>query len=351
VNPGSRAQRALWSAARAIASRPVLLTLGFGSLYLATFDSEMGSPDENHRYNLGVAIARDGLKALQGSGGLSKYPPLQSLLAAPLMKVGMWLDGGGDGLWTHRLGLSLSLLACVALVPMFYAAARTLEAGPRLAAVATALFGVTNPVWPYSKRFFSEPLTAALSFGAFLGALSYVKAGRKLPLVLGLACLAVLPLNNMILPLALGLALGALFLSARRGRAIAGLGAAALAGALLVAGSFYLRFGRLTSTGYGDESFWFRVHEGLYGLLLSPGRSVFLFAPLMILSAVGLRALWRRFKPAGIGVATAFGATVLLVASWWCWWGGVCWGPRLVLPVLPIASLGAVAALAEPRRW
>jgi hypothetical protein len=351
VNPGSRAQSALWAAARAVASRPALLTLGFASLYLATFDSDTGSPDENNRYGLGVSIARNGLKALKNSGGTSKYPPLQSLLASPLMKLGLWLDGGGDGLWTHRLGISLSLLACVALVPMFYAAARRLEVAPRIAALGTALFGITNPLWPYSKRFFSEPLTAALSFGAFLGALTYVKTGRRWPLFVALACLAILPLNNMILPVAMGLALGAMFVSARKKWAIVGLGGAAVAGALLVAGSFFLRFGRLTNTGYNNESFWFKVHEGLYGLLLSPGRSVFLFAPLMILSALGMRSLWRRFEPAGVGVATAFAAAVLLVANWWCWWGGVCWGPRLVLPVLPIASLGAVTLLAEPRRW
>jgi hypothetical protein len=172
---------------------------------------------------------------------MSKYPPLQSLLAAPLMKVGMWLDGGGDGLWTHRLGLSLSLLACVALVPMFYAAARTLEAGPRLAAVATALFGVTNPVWPYSKRFFSEPLTAALSFGAFLGALSYVKAGRKLPLVLGLACMAVLPPQQHDPAARPGPGAGGPVPQRAPRRAIAGLGRSGARGALLVAGSFYLR--------------------------------------------------------------------------------------------------------------
>ncbi|MGC4115778.1 MAG: hypothetical protein QM765_14490 [Myxococcales bacterium] len=329
----------------------MLLTLGFASLYLATFDSDTGSPDENNRYGLGVALARNGLQALKSSGGISKYPPLQSLLASPLMKLGLWLDGGGDGLWTHRLGLGLSLLACIALVPMFYAAARMLEASPRVAAVSTALFGITNPIWPYSKRFFSEPLTAALAFGAFLGALGHVRSGRKLPLFLGLACLAVLPLNNMILPVAMGLAMGAMFLTARKKWAIAGLGGATLAGAALVAGSFLVRFGRLTNTGYNNEAFWFKVHEGLYGLLLSPGRSVFLFAPLMILSALGLRSQWRRFKPAGIGIVTAFFAAVMLVANWWCWWGGVCWGPRLVLPVLPIASLGAVALLAEPRGW
>lgn len=348
---GNRAKTASFAIGRALASRPTLLTLGFGALYVATFDSETGSPDENNRYGLGVAIARQGLGALRNSGAMSKYPPLQSILAAPLIKLGLVLDGGTEGLWAHRLGLGLSLLACLALVPMFYAAARRVDVGPRAAAVATALFGLTNPVWPYSKRFFSEPLTSALAFGAFLGALSYLRTGRRLPLVLGLACLAVLPLNNMIFPIAMGLALGAMFLAEKRRRALAGIGVAAVVGALLVGGSFWIRFGRLTNTGYNNEGFWFKVIDGLHGLLFGPGRSVFLFAPLLVLSALGARALWRRSRGAAVGALVAFGAALLVVANWWCWWGGICWGPRLALPALPIASLGAAAWLAEPRRW
>ncbi|MBI5542864.1 MAG: hypothetical protein HY901_03175 [Deltaproteobacteria bacterium] len=351
MSPGARAKSALYAAGHALASRPVLLTLGFGALYLATFDSEMGSPDENHRYNLGVNLARDGLKALKRSGFASKYPPLQSLLAAPLMKLGLWLDNGADGLWTHRLGLSLSLMACVALVPLFWYVARLLDVPARRAAVATALFGITNPIWPYSKRFFSEPLTALLAFGSFAGALAYVRGGRRLPLVLGLACLAVLPVNNMIVPVAMGLALGVMFLVEGRRRAIWGIAVATVVGAGLVAGSFWLRFGKLTNTGYNNEGFWFKVLDGLHGLLLGWGRSVFLFAPLLILSVLGSRALWRRSRGAAAAMLTALGATLLIVANWWCWWGGICWGPRLVLPVLPLASVGAAALLAEPRRW
>jgi hypothetical protein len=122
-------------------------------------------------------------------------------------------------------------------------------------------------------------------------------------------------------------------------------------GAGLVAGSFWLRFGKLTSTGYNNESFWFKVVDGLRGLLFGPGRSIFIYAPLLVLSVLGMRALWRRSRPAAVGVLVALTSAVLLVANWWCWWGGICWGPRLVLPVLPLASIGAAALLADPRKW
>src|SRR5690349_1022940 len=125
--------RAAAVAGRALASPPALLTFGFAAIYLATYDSEMGSPDERQRYALGVEIARRGLGALRGSGAISKYPPLQSIVAAPLLKLGLWLDHGADALWTHRLGLSISLMACVLLIPLFWWVTRRLEVPPRRA--------------------------------------------------------------------------------------------------------------------------------------------------------------------------------------------------------------------------
>jgi hypothetical protein len=332
-----------------------LLTAGFASLYLATFDSEMGSPDEGQRYNLALAMARSGLAVLRGSGPLSKYPPLQSLVAAPLMKLGLFFDGGSDGAWTHRLGLSVSLVSCVALIPLFYSVTRWLEVTPRCAAWSTALFGITNPIWPYSKRFFSEPLTSALALGALAGALVFVRTGRRLPLACGLLCLALLPLNNMVVPAGLGLALGLLFiLERRRSDPVKGLvlplgllGATGILGAGLAAGSLWWRFGTLRNAGYGNEIFSFQILEGLHGLLFGWGRSIFVYAPLTVLSLLGVRALWRRSRGAAAAMLATTAVTMLVVSAWWCWWGGICWGPRLVLPVLPIAAIGSGPFFAE----
>lgn len=351
VPPSSRLRPLLAATGRALASPPALITLGFAALYLATFDSEMGSPDETQRYRLGLALAERGLGALKGSGALSRYPPLQSLLAAPLMKIGLALDQGQDGLWTHRLALCVSLVTCAALVPMFYVVARRLDVRTWNAALATALFGITNPVWPYSKRFFSEPLSAALALGAFAGALSYTRTGRKLALIAGLVCFTILPLNNLILPVAVGPAVALLLLLEKRRRALVGLGIAALLGVSLLAASSWLRFGSLFDSGYGTERFWFHVVDGLHGLLFGWGRSIFIYAPLIVLSLLGVPALARRSKGTAIAMVIGLGVVLLLAASWWCWWGGICWGPRLVLPILPVASVGVGPWLAEPRRW
>jgi len=342
---------ALARLARILVSRPALLTLGFGLVYLATYDSDMGSPDEHQRYRLALELARNGWHALEGSGSLSKYPPLQSLFGGVLMKLGLLLDAGQDGPWTHRFGLGVSLLACIALIPLFYSLARSLDVPGRAAAVATVLFGLTNPVWPYSKRFFSEPLTAALALGAFVGASWFLRSGRRLPLFGGLVCLALLPLNNMVVPVALGMGLGLMLLVARRFWALGALAAATAVSSGLFFGSLWLRYGGVRTAGYGNERFTFGTLEGLHGLLFGWGRSIFVFAPLLVLSLFGVRALWRRSKPVALGIGATLATALLVVASWWCSWGGISWGPRLLHPVLPIACVGAAAVLTEFRRW
>lgn len=106
------------------------------------------------------------------------------------------------------------------------------------------------------------------------------------------------------------------------------------------------RFGSVFDEGYlaTDESFSTPLLTGLAGLLLSPGKSIFLYVPLTVLAVVGWRRFWKE-QPATAALWSALvGITVVQTALWWAWWGGWSWGPRLLVPVLPFAvlSLGTI---------
>ena len=85
------------------------------------------------------------------------------------------------------------------------------------------------------------------------------------------------------------------------------------------------------------------IREGMFGLLLSPNRGLFVFSPLLLLLVL-LPWYWK-LMPAGVKalLEAYLPSTVLyyLMISKLHNWGAAGWGPRYLIPVLPILFLGA----------
>ena len=114
-----------------------------------------------------------------------------------------------------------------------------------------------------------------------------------------------------------------------------------------------LRFGSVLQTGYGialaDGTFFsYPPHLGLAGLLISPGKGLVWMAPLLLLIPIGFRAAWAAAERAwpwlAMLVAIAICAPVLCTQTWHGAWT---YGPRYVLPCLPL--LWPAVALAFDR--
>jgi hypothetical protein len=111
-----------------------------------------------------------------------------------------------------------------------------------------------------------------------------------------------------------------------------------------------VRFGSPFDNGYTDEGFTTPFYVGLYGLLFSSGKSIFLFSPVVLLSAPALLAFWR-LRPAEALLSGGVALTTLLYyAAWWAWYGGWSWGPRFLTPALPFLVL-PIGALLLARGW
>jgi hypothetical protein len=85
---------------------------------------------------------------------------------------------------------------------------------------------------------------------------------------------------------------------------------------------------------------------GAAGLLLSPSHGILPFAPFLVMSVWGwIRLIRKRLQPELFAVG---GAVVLyfgLMACWHSWAGGWCYGPRLVVPVLPFLAVGTLGIM------
>jgi hypothetical protein len=85
----------------------------------------------------------------------------------------------------------------------------------------------------------------------------------------------------------------------------------------------------------------------LAGHLVSPGRGLLLFFPLAWLAGPGLVRLARaRPAPAAL-FGGVIGLLLALYSAFRVWWAGVSWGPRFLVPLLPLIVV-AVAVWAEP---
>jgi hypothetical protein len=95
---------------------------------------------------------------------------------------------------------------------------------------------------------------------------------------------------------------------------------------------------------------------GVAGLLISPSRGLFVFSPVFLLSLVGLAIALRQPGRHALLLAVAAAAIALIVvmARWQLWWGGVTFGYRLILEVVPAFVLLAAAGWeywARRRPW
>lgn len=216
----------------------------------------------------------------------------------------------------------------------------------------TPAFLASTFLWAYAADSFFETFAAAgLACAAAAILEGEVRPGPGPPLLAAAAFAAAALLKPVLWVAAPAFVLGAALAWRERERAASRLlafGASLAAGLAVAWAASALRFGGGANFGYGDEALRFTTPllSGLAGLLVFPGRGLLFYAPLAL---VGPGRLLFRGVPPAVRVLCG-GAPLLLlltVARFEGWHGGSAWGPRHLLPVLPLL---AVPALLAPRR-
>ncbi len=283
--------------------------------------------------------------------------PAQPLLSTPLYWLAYRIPWVGN---VHALLLFNSIItALMAVVLFFYA----LDLGyhERTAAVGTLLFGLTTIALPYARTLFREPLTTlSLLAAAFLlrrwrCTFTAGEKRHRIWLVLGVAVTLLALLSKEAALLALPALVALAFPGAKRlkiGRwGLIGIAAGLLAVVLTMLLLFYQsqwvaipgRFEfitRLFAFRRGLPHAWY----GAAGYLVSPGKSIWMFSPILIL-ALGApfvlpRARWREsWLPLGLMLlfALSYGAIRRRM-----WYGGADWGSRYMVPLTPFLMIAAL---------
>jgi len=195
--------------------------------------------------------------------------------------------------------------------------------------ISVLLFGLCTDWWYQSRGVFLE-----VGAGAFLMAAIYF-ADREEPYLSGLMLAISLifrPTNIFALPI-WGYAVW------KKGWKSLWSVAFILISLCLLIVYNYVRFKSLFDFGYGGEGFTSPLIQGLVGVLISPGRSVFFYSPIVILAITGGRYIFKKDRLKLILLLVPVVCYLLLISSWHNWDGGASWGSRLLTPILPILGV------------
>jgi hypothetical protein len=315
-----------------------------------------------------IWYGREGVDGKPYSG----FGPVHALVIAPFYGLGK-LVGNSPGIPAHSQDLihymaaigSNSFFAAL-LVCLFHLVLSRLGVSPRMSFTASLVLAFATPVWPYTGTLFSEIWTALLLLTA-LAALERVTRQEPGGILLVLLCGVCLGLALMTRPnhaaafpvfgLALLLGPGSTTRRAQGFLLLGAIGTFFLGTRLLLN---YSQFGDPFQRGHGawveggkiitDFLIPTPLHLGLYGNLFSPGKSVLLLAPPLLLALLGLRLLWGQRRPIAIACGGCGLTYILIVSRHSQWEAGYSWGPRYLLPVLPLLLVGLAPLLRKGKR-
>ncbi len=294
----------------------------------------------------------------------SPYGLGHSLFILPLLLVGKliaWLFSSESPQWTMQFvtAMFFNPLVSAASGVLLYLTALRLSFGAKKSLILAILYAFGTMTWVYAKSFFSDPLIAFFLLAAFYGLLSYREEGKPGWLWFSGAALGLMVLTK---PAALiNIPIFALYLLfLLRKESWPDLVRPALIFALPivvgVGGAMaynWWRFESMFDTGYRNIGWNFPFWLGLYGLVASPGKGFLLYNPILIAALIGLFWFYRQHRPETWLMLGVVAINLLFLATYDHWHGGGSWGPRLILPLIPllILPLGSLLQHLPPKGW
>ena len=294
---------------------------------------------------------------LKGTDGLSysKYGIGLALYYVPIVALGhvlSWLTGFPE---EHLTGFLISFANIPFALFTLYLFGRCLkQLGISLATANWMVVGLGcgTLCWKYAVYDFSEVMQACLLLLVFTCVLENTKAS----ILVGGMALGGLILVKLVHVVFLPVFLLYLFVLPditwlQRIRKVALFSVPIGPFILLIAFLNYVRFGSPLESGYGGEASQFHLTQLWWtvpSLLCSLDKGLFIFCPILILEWLGWPAFVRRQPLFATLCITIILVNLLLAGAWHSWVGGWSWGPRLLVPAIPLWLLPAAFWLDSP---
>jgi hypothetical protein len=333
------------------------LGLGVGLIYLAFLKPGIWGIDGNEMFWVSHSLVTEGDFSIpQGAGVLGRggeyYSiryPLLPILATPFVAMGLLVANilGLPSRYTATV-FALLLSVIVTAISTSFVALLALRLGSSkkgayLAALSYA-FGTTALV--YSREFFTEPLLGLITIVSV-----YLALGKNYRSHAGASILAGFAITAKPSAIVLGPLLSFYFFCKKYPwRTVIGPLLGMSAGILLYMGYNYIRFESIARSGQSYDRFQLLgVVARFIGLLISPGAGggLFWYCPPTLLAFVGFRYAFKKGKHLEFLLVMGTFLGYLCLHSLWVFRGWN-WGPRLLVPALPVLM---VLTAFIPRKW
>lgn len=322
------------------------------------------SIDDRLHISTAVSLATDFSLHFEPVHGLTatKFGILTPLVILPFFLFGIVvsalfrLSGVADNTVITYLVYVNSAFITAVMLAVFYRFSRLLKYPRKTAIYATFVLGIATCVMPYSKYISPAPLVTLLTLLSWMWVVKWQKFGKTSHLTgagvwFGLSLLARLD-NLALLPVALlailyvhlrediekrNIILKQIFSGAFIRKCVTFLVPvfAALGIHFIIE---YLKY-RGEPSGYSGEAFTTNLFTGMYGLLFSAGRGLFIYSPPLVATALVFPKFARRHRLAAFLVIGTLFVKLFVFGKWWGWHGGAVWGSRFLLPLVPLGCL------------
>jgi hypothetical protein len=271
---------------------------------------------------------------------VSEYPVAPAILAAPVYALSALGGVRADSrfvLEVEKLAAAAitaaSVFVVVLLVRQFSSAAMSVAIAVVYAIGTSSLSTSSQALWQHGP--------VQLAIAAALYGLARARGEPRWLLGAGFAMGAAVVCRPPTVLIVTPLAAWAVLRLGARGAVLCAAGAAPAVAFQLWYNAVY--FGQLSRTQFPmlEPALWSTpLWHGLAGVLVSPGRGLLVYSPVLALALVGGALAWRcggdgLLRAASVGAV----ASVVLNSKWLMWWGGHSYGPRLLADILPALAL------------
>lgn len=323
-------------------------------IYLLTFSGEFSSIDELAMYAASESLVQIHRLATPQITFASLHNPVgliepgQAFVAAPLY----WLAQRSAHINSIHAVLTLNVWVTALTGVVLYLLLRRLQFSVAIACLTALGYGVATTAWPYTRTLFREPLVGLMWALAALCLIAWKQSGRFWQLFICFLSIAfgiIVKVSAVAaVPVFLVAVLSNVFRQPSRRLWMA------LGGGLLTltvfAAMFVGRFGNLPPlAAYTIHYPWMDMLWRSYGLLFSPAKGLAFYSPVLLIGALGVVELARRQRVIVWVIAGTMLSTLYVYGNYASWYGGLVWGPRFMVPLLPLLTLPLAGMLSSRR--